>query len=835
MGCADVAGAQDGESIRLSEVSFIEGTLAEGTDPRSPTWVRSENELTLHYQTSAGDHHRVRTSNGELGNSVASKREGTAQRFIDWIPDELDLAELPPEGLTVSSSRWRNGRLLENGEPIGWCPELATSEAGEHRVIFDRYDQGDYDVILRTSTDTEMRIAGLATFEANASLAVGRDERVYVAWDEGSEGFGHGGGLHKRREIQFGMLKGEEFFRLPLPGGRLAGAKGRASEGFSMAELPRLVVDENGVLWLFFRAMARWNRVGDGGKRGAPNTGANRRVVWEWRAAARSDKTSGWSRVVTLPQSDGPGTDGLAVVAKPGGGVVLAYETDARLSEFPRAGAWEESLSGDSRIAVIELDVPGTATSWIVKGSRKLGRFKPKSETVNIDPAPELVPDGWVRMWGDLHRHSDLSRCKMDEDGNQLAQYRYAVDIGALDFVALTEHYQHLSVGQWAYSREMAERFNRPGSFATLFGFEQAQTDGHRNLFTADPAEALDGPFRKLKARDRLANYPADDWIAIPHQLADPKVPLEWAKQRARIECQVEIYQSRRGAYFSRTDDLRAFHAVRGHPHAIDYLREGKKFGVVAASDHVTTSGAFTAVYAREKNRAGVFEGLRSRRSYAATAKMALDVRLGELMLGEEGAALPDAPLRVRVAAGAELARVEVLRNGEIAKVWSGPGDDRWMTVRLGGSTRAAHLSLELQGASWASEPAPFRATGASSIKKTASVVRLESELGAYGECGLVGRVQLGAEPVLQFKRERQSKEVSLRGADGALVAGPIMVKVGTVRAEVRLDPEPLGVDRLEESWRPGDWKTGDWIQVRVVRTDGELAWSSPIWVHNDQ
>jgi len=812
-------------------VQLVEGSAEDGLDPRAPVLVRAADGVRLHYRTAAGDLSQGWTMGELLGPARSAVHDGKAEAWIDWAPDELELDALPDAKLRVSSSRWRNGQLFEEGEPIGWCPDLVLTESGAAHLAFDRYDAGDYDVFYRAPDGTEHRIAGTEAFEANASLAVDRDGRVFVAWDEGSADFGKGAGMHRKRELRLSVFHEGKLHALELPNGLLDGAIGRASEGFTMAELPRLVIDEAGVLWLFYRAMARWNRVNDQGKRGTPGTGANRRVAWEWRVAARSDRTEGWSSVVTLPSSDGPGVDGLAVIATKGGGVALAYETDSRYREFPRAGAWEESLSGDSRIALVELSLAGGAPKWELSDGREPERTGVSNPLAYLDPNPSIAPEGWTRMWGDLHRHSDLSRCKMDEDGNQLAQYRYAVDIGVLDFMALTEHYQHLTTGQWAYSREMSERFDRPGSFATLFGFEQAQTDGHRNFFCMDPTEALDGPFREWTPRNRFANYPKQRWIAIPHQLDDPKVLLSWPRQNAAIECEVEVYQSRRGSYFSRDDDLRAFHAVRAHPHAVDYLKSGKRFGVIAASDHVTTMGAFTAVYVREPNRANLFEGLRARRTYAATAKIALDVGLGSLIMGEEGEVAPDASLRVRVDAGAALARVEVLRNGEVAHAWHGAGDERWLSIRLGGTTQDPRLILELEDASWSSDPLAHRSTRPESILRTEAGILLNGDLGPYGECGFGARVRVGKEPILRLRRERRSEEVSLRTTDGSLVDGPIMTKVGTVRAEVRLEGVPLGTPQLDESWQPGDWKPGEWIQVRVVRMDGALAWSSPIWI----
>ncbi|MFT5284385.1 MAG: hypothetical protein ACI8TQ_000541 [Planctomycetota bacterium] len=821
--------------IELSNVQEIEGSARDGQAPRAPALLHKDSTTWLFYRTSSGERKVTWTPGSSIDPSVSTSVKGlpSGKLWLDGIPDELDLAQLPDPSVRVSNSRWRNGRLLDNGKQIGWCPEFIHGMAGWRAMVFDRHDAGDYDVVLKAGGEFEKRLAGSNLFEANATIAVDLEGTVYAAWDEGAAEFGRGGGLHSQRQIRFGVVKVDGFHALPLPEGMLNGALGAGSQGYSMAELPRLVVDEAGVLWFFFRAMARWNRLENKGARGKANTGANRRVVWEWRVAARSSATSGWSRVVTLPQSDGPGVDGLAAVALPGKGLAVVYESDARTDKFPRAGAWEVALSGASRLVALEVAIEGGQPSWEETSARALGRIDPVSSAASIDPDPTLLTEGMTRMWGDLHRHSDLSRCKMDEDGNQLAQYRYGVDIAQLDFLALTEHYQHLTPGQWAYSMEMAERFNADGEFTTLFGFEQAQTDGHRNLFCSDPAEAQDAPFRKWTPNKRFVPYPAGKWIAIPHQLADPKVVLEWPRQRSAVESVVEIYQSRRGSYFSKTDDLRAFHAVPTHPHAVDYLNAGRHFGVVAASDHVTTNGAFTAVYVDEPTRDGLFAALRARRCYAATAKMALDVRLGSLMMGQIGDVEKDAALQVRVAAGEPIARVEVLRNGQLAHGWWGSENEGWLTVRLGGTTRDPRLNLRLENANWIDSVVPFRDTAPDSITKVETGIRFDGELGHYGECGFMSRIKLGQNPVLFLEREKLTESVSLADLGNVRLGQPQAIRIGSVRAEVRLDQAPLNQDRIDEAWRPGDWKAGDWLQVRVVRMDGEMAWSSPIWIEN--
>jgi hypothetical protein len=589
--------------------------------------------------------------------------------------------------------------------------------------------------------------------------------------------------------------------------------------------------------------MDRWDRLEEDGRRGDPDRGANRRVMWKWRVLVLGP--DGWSEPVTLPDSDGAGYDGLAALALASGGVAVSYESDGRAREFPRTAAWEAPLAAGARLVAARLGAPGGVPRPTYAGSIAPGRGAELADS-SRDPsdapgaertrfrvaAADDASDGFLRLWGDLHRHSDLSRCKMDQDGNQIAQYRYALDVEALDFLAITEHYQHLTPGHWSYARELAERFDEPGRFVTLFGFEQAQEDGHRNLFCIDAAEAVDAPFRDLKAQRRWEEFSTGNWLAVPHQLADPQVPLDWSLHRPAIERVVEVYQSRRGSYVAADDYLRAFGRAGAHPHALDYTNEGRRFGFVAASDHLTTGGAFTAAYATERTRAGVFEALEARRTYAATARIGLFVELGGAMMGGEARVAPDAKLALHVDAGAELARVEVLYNGQVAKTWSGDAAAgvNLLTVRAPAENLDVEVLVALDGASWTSGPRALRRLAHGTPSVTERGVRLSPELEVFGECGLIGAIATEAGRSGSVRLQRARREATVALADLELGV-PVLERVGPVRVELRLDPPALGRDALTAEWRPEVWTAGDWVSVRVVRTDGEMAWSSPIWI----
>ncbi|MGH9337934.1 MAG: DUF3604 domain-containing protein, partial [Vicinamibacteria bacterium] len=88
-------------------------------------------------------------------------------------------------------------------------------------------------------------------------------------------------------------------------------------------------------------------------------------------------------------------------------------------------------------------------------------------------------------LWGDLHGHSQLS----DGTGTPEDFFLYARDVAALDVVALTDHdhwgmvFLDANPGLWKTIEETARRFDEPGRFVALLGYEWTSwIHGHRHV-----------------------------------------------------------------------------------------------------------------------------------------------------------------------------------------------------------------------------------------------------------------------------------------------------------------------------------------------------------------
>ncbi|HIC92926.1 MAG TPA: hypothetical protein EYP09_01565, partial [Anaerolineae bacterium] len=101
---------------------------------------------------------------------------------------------------------------------------------------------------------------------------------------------------------------------------------------------------------------------------------------------------------------------------------------------------------------------------------------------------PEAAPEGLSLYYGDIHSHTELS----DGGGTPEENFIWAREVEGLDFAALADHfedpfcYNYTLEEKWKITKDVTERFNRPGRFVTLLGYEMGSLEGHRNVYFSD-------------------------------------------------------------------------------------------------------------------------------------------------------------------------------------------------------------------------------------------------------------------------------------------------------------------------------------------------------------
>ncbi|HYR06267.1 MAG TPA: DUF3604 domain-containing protein [Longimicrobium sp.] len=269
-------------------------------------------------------------------------------------------------------------------------------------------------------------------------------------------------------------------------------------------------------------------------------------------------------------------------------------------------------------------------------------------------------------LWGDYHLHS--WRCDGTGDPDRLLEY--GREAAFLDWAALTSH----DAPAWPFAGAMAwhdiasriDGAQREG-FVTLPAFEwtssashdlrseyETRGDGHR-IVLAREWDALLHPFlptwkdarsdttwkllRELIRRDGDAAAPralvvphdlmCTNWWALNAQCPERAEPIDAAEQE-RYAPLAQVYSPLHGnhespqeggwrphsRYYGQPDELAGY---------VNGLKYGGVYGVAAGADsHAGRPGSFvfgalTAVVAAEHTRAGIFDALRARHTYATS------------------------------------------------------------------------------------------------------------------------------------------------------------------------------------------------------------------------
>ena len=251
--------------------------------------------------------------------------------------------------------------------------------------------------------------------------------------------------------------------------------------------------------------------------------------------------------------------------------------------------------------------------------------------------------DDYVLSFGDLHRHTDLSRCRPFLDGTAETAYKYAKDVAGLDFMAITDHAEHLDNGNflsqlWGRYCKFVTRYNLSGSFASFYGYERSNYeeygdngDHHYNVISLDNVDPIltqtSGDGTAQDFAQYIADYHLRRALMIPHCTWPEVIPDIDSPEMDPSRRLVEIYQSCRPY---ETGDEFCINNVR------NALGKGAHFGLIASSDHVATSTSYACAWVTDTDSDDKysteekFRALFDRRTYGATNKLGLVFRTTE-------------------------------------------------------------------------------------------------------------------------------------------------------------------------------------------------------------
>jgi hypothetical protein len=607
-----------------------------------------------------------------MGQQLA--RDTTGRLWMVWQAVEENnyeilVARITPQGLA-------DQRNVSRHSANDWEPAIAADCQGGVVIGWDSYRHGSYDILLcGLNVDGELGdpqlIAASQNYEAHASVAVDPENRIWIAWDDGGKHWGQHGQprlkLHSRRSVHLRCITSEGLWKTrqdlsQVLGGTMA----------KFCELPRLRVDGSGRLWLFIRHLENLTPPGMR-KVGGRLRPYQARGIWNPYALCYANGQ--WSRPTLMPSSNGRNDMRVATSLDSTGQVYVAWAEDQR-----QATRAEEPGNHEVHAAKVALAASSSVSLPVVSAAQQLPTPSPIPIARASRPTYTLKAQGvdYALRYGDTHRHTDISRCGMNQDGSLMDTYRYAIDAAGLDFLAISDHDQDLLKHRygreqqgplqdyaWWRSQKYCDLFHIADVFLPIYGYEHGGSyksrGGHKNVLFPErglPCYEEDSPeelFHVLRGKEA---------VVIPHQLADGGSATNWGKWNSEFERVAEIFQAR-GSYEFFGAPLMAAVQREGF-YLQDAMEGGVRIGVIASSDHGLVHGAYAGIYAREFTRRGMLEALRSRRSFGATEMMVLDLRIGQCLLGEE-TTLDAAPTFQATARGVKpLELVEMVRDGSI-------------------------------------------------------------------------------------------------------------------------------------------------------------------------
>ncbi|MFG1922341.1 DUF3604 domain-containing protein [Cryptosporangium sp. NPDC048952] len=845
-------------------------------DPQGEAWV---------FYGLADDAKRVAVHAHRIGGEperISDSEHPSFNQEVIATPDGLEVVWQGPHGTgfgiwsrRYSGGTWGETVLASDGAAgNAWDPAVAALPDGRSVYAWSEYVDGSYRVVVRIGDGPIRPISAGTDYALHPSLAVTTDGAIWCAFDLIAV-HGHGGSGPTR------LRPTAELAEAPA----VVGAR---DSGDSVP--PELLPDVTATL--------RVVRIDDDALQEAPGLGETLNVVpgglprlvadargglavayrvhrqlplmtYYWEVAAQTLGPDGWSAPVTFGGSDGTLEEPAVAAGKTG--TVIAWQADGRLE---RSLTWTEGFGGRECPVLLEhlgsvvwhgmhgVGVIRSATVPAAGGPAGAPRpvqivesnERRESRTWLDAPQPRYTTDvdgqQLTLYWGDLHRHSLVSRCTSGDEPSLEDFYRYGWDVCDYDFWAVTDHSENSSEYQWWSIQKIADLFRVDDRFVPFYGFEWTGNTGHQNVIYGSVdrgapiyssfAQGSQTPDELWASLRRHPNYPA---LTIPHHPGSAMIPYDWNYADPEYLRLVEVFQACRGNYEADGVFRQYSDATRHGTFVADGLAAGHRFGLIASSDH-GNGASYVGAFAVNLTRESVFDSLRNRRVFGATTRDVLvDVRIGGAFMGREIRSTGEIDIEVYARGYRDLARIQLVRNGETIRELrpelSKPEGHLELPVRIEFGQSAittdwsGRLTIDdggeiLATPYWSPEITSVSAHG---VTWQASTKAFGEPYGAQRggvELTLVGPPE--ATVTLNETRTTLEKLVGLELPGGE---GGRLTVIGATGGLTS-----LGGTEQRLTWQdnPGSATNGGaaYYYVRVIQVDGEMAWSSPVWVDTD-
>ncbi len=276
-------------------------------------------------------------------------------------------------------------------------------------------------------------------------------------------------------------------------------------------------------------------------------------------------------------------------------------------------------------------------------------------------------------FWGDLHRHSHVSKCIPEHDGGYADHLRFALSARKFDFYSLNDHDTQIGEQEWDRWLACCETVSREGAFACIPGFEGPNhtVQGHINFYFRDLEAARFG-YRELRHQESLPRI--KDLCRRRGMMGRVTCIRHFHADKLRSE---DIFEGE--AAFDPELDW-CMEAVQGRGfspvtmHAL--LAAGFRFGFIGGTDHNRPPGhprggigiyeqAITGIWAPDIGRETLFDALRARRTFCTNGPpMALCLWGNDAIMGTDASCRAENTIQLTVHPTTRLHSIQLVRDG---------------------------------------------------------------------------------------------------------------------------------------------------------------------------
>ena len=728
------------------------------------------------------------------------------------------------------------------------------------------------------------RELGTAIIEPDAAVVAGSYGTWRLSFSVGQAGLARGAKLRVHTDSdtdwaipQFDDPSGPDYMSVQAPAGAQVGAMTQGFRGLVVTNLGRALAEGERLTLVY-------------GDRSLGGPGSRAQTFVERRrylsVDVDPDATGAWQPLADRPCVRIVGGDAvlLVVVAPSTVAVDQTFDLLVRAQDAwgnPSAsfrGTVEVALDGLAPEAARHAFIGTDEGVWWLRGCRlaQAGLCRVTARQVDGPLEAESNPvacgqdDGGPSLhWGDPHGGQLVMADKIPDF------FRYARDVSGIAFTGYQPNGHRVTTEDWAIQQTAEQEAYAPGVFVPMPGFEwtgEVSEGGHHNVYFRRQGQPIRRSchLENLVGQDDQASdlphildvhaaYRGTDTVITPH-VGGGRADL--THHDPSLEPAIEV-TSTHGSFPWFLEDA---------------LRRGYQVGFIGGSDGYTgrpggeypgyqerryAKGGLTGLYAQELTIEGVLTALKARHAYGTTgARMLIRVESDGHMMGDSYRTRRRPALSVSVAGTAPIEvlelyrglervyshrarldrspkRVRILWEGASRRtsysgvIWDGELRAQGGTIAVSEQIRfdspRSHLhNVSPAGLRWHSVTCGYRSGIIIDVEGSA---RLEAKVSTsllsmpgYGGFGDQSPKRISYSPA-----ERLCFAFDLQG----LAEAPVSLDVGPLDRRITASLAPTGGERdvtfafEDPAPRPGI--NAYWL--RVIQTDGEMAWTSPVYV----